>query len=97
MPVITKVSLAAALISSLFALSTVAQAQDHWDRDHDRDRVDHRYDRDHYDHHEHFVEQRPVYVAPRPMYVAPPVVMAPPVMMAPAGPPSLNLNFNVPL
>ena len=91
MRVVTKLSLAAALLGSLVAFSAGAQAEDRWDRDH----YDHRYDRRddrHYDHHEHFVEQRPVYVAPRPYFIAPP-----PVVMAPAGPPSLNLNFNVPL
>jgi len=88
MRVVTKLSLGAALIGSLFAFSAGAQAEDHWDRDH----YDHRYDHRYYDHHEHFVEQRPVYVAPRPVIVAPP-----PVYAAPSGPPSLNLNFNVPL
>jgi hypothetical protein len=92
MRVVTKLSFAAALIGSIVALSAGAQAQDHWDRDHYDHRDDHRYDHRYYDHHEHFVEQRPVYIAPRPVIVAPP-----PVYMAPAGPPSLNLNFNVPL
>jgi hypothetical protein len=87
-----KFSVGAALIGSvLLSFAGAAQAQDHYDRDHyDRDhRVDHRYDHRYEDHR--FVEQRPVYIAPRPVFVAPPVVMAPPV------PSSLNLNFNVPL
>jgi hypothetical protein len=90
MSVVSKLSFGAALIAgSVLVFSMSAQAQEHYDRDHyDRD---HRYDH-RYDHREHFVEQRPVYVAPRPIIVAPP-----PVMMVPQGPPSLNLNFNVPL
>lgn len=89
MRVVTKIlSIGAVFVAGSLALASVAQAQDHWDRDH----YDHRYDRY---HHDHYVEQRPVYVAPRPpVYVVPPVVVAPPAMV---GPPSLNLNMNIPL
>jgi len=95
MRVVHKVSVAAVFASVVLAFSFGAQAQDHWDRDH-YDHHDDRRDDRHVDHHDYrpqrFVEERPVYIAPRP-----PVVVAPPVYAAPAGPPSLNLNFNVPL
>ena len=84
MRVVTKLSLAAALIAGSFSLSTIAQA---YDGDHDRDHWRH----ERYEHHPHYVE-RPVYVAPRPVYVAPP-----PVVVAPMAPSGLNLNFNFPL
>lgn len=84
----TILSLAAALVagSTILSLSTAAFA---WDHDHDR------YDHRHWER-DHWVYDRPVYVAPRPVVVAPPVVMAP-VPVAPVGPPSLNLNMNIPL
>jgi hypothetical protein len=73
--------------SIALAFSAGAQAQDHYDRDH--------YDRYYHDHDR--VVERPVYVAPRPPVFVAPVVVAPPVYVAPAGPPSLNLNMNIPL
>jgi DNA helicase HerA-like ATPase len=95
MRVVTKLSLAAALLGSLVAFSAGAQANDwdhRWDRDHDRYR--HEY-RDHYRHdrviERRVVEQRPVIVE-RPMMYAPPVVY-----QQPQGPSGLNLNFNIPL
>jgi hypothetical protein len=91
MRTVNRFTVGAALIGSIvLSFAGAAQAQEHWDRDHYDHRDDHRYDHRYYDHR--FVEQRPVYVAPRPVIVAPP-----PMMVAPAGPPSLNLNFNVPL
>jgi hypothetical protein len=109
MRVINKLSIAALAGSVALALSAGAHAQDHWDRDHynqnhynqnhyDQGHYDHHYD--HYDryHPQRFAAERPIYVAPRPpIVVAPPVMMAPPVVMAPPGPPSLNLNLNMPL
>ena len=85
MRVVTKLSLAAAVLGASFSLSAIAQAHD-WD-----------HDRDHWRHerweHRHYVEERPVFVRERPVYVAPaPVYMAPP-----PGPSGLNLNFNIPL
>ena len=90
MRVVTKLSLAAALLGSLVAFSAGAQASD-WDHDHDR-----HYDRDHryYEHHDHdrFVERR---IVERPVVVERPMFVAPaPVYQAPSG---LNLNFNIPL
>ena len=70
-------------------LAGAAQADDHWDRHHDRD---HRY----YEHRDHYVEHGPVYVAPRPLIIAPPPVYQQPVYQQP-GPSGLNLNFNIPL
>ena len=98
MRVVTKLSLAAALVGSLIAFSAGAQAND-WDhradRDHDR-HYDH--DRDHrYEHREHdrFVERR---VVERPVIVERPMMYAPPVVFAaPQAPSGLNLNFNIPL
>jgi hypothetical protein len=96
MRLMNKISLGAAALagSVILSLSTGALAQDHWDRDH--------CDRYHCDRYRdpHFVEQRPVYVPPRPVYVAPaPVIVAPvvPVAPMPVGPPSLNMNLNIPL
>lgn len=94
MRVVTKLSLAAAVIVGSFSLSALAQANEwHRDRDHWRDR-DHRY----YGHH--YVHERPVYVRERPIIVERerPVFVAPqPMYMAPQGPSGLNLNFNIPL
>ena len=81
-------SFGAALIAGS-AILTVSAGAFAWDHEHDR--WEHRrWERD------HWVQERPLYVAPRPVIVAPPVVMAP-MPMAPMGPPSLNLNMNIPL
>jgi hypothetical protein len=85
------------------ALSSGANAYDHW-----RDRE--RYWRHEHYKHDHYVRERPVYVRERPVvvrerpvfvererpvFVQPqPMYMAP---MMPQGPSGLNLNFNIPL
>ena len=100
MRTVSKLSVGAALIGSvILSFSGVAQASDHWDRDHDRDR----YRYHHYDHgwhgHDRVVErrivERPVYVRERPVYAAP-MFVAPPVYQQ-QGSSGLNLNFNIPL
>ena len=107
----SKLSIGAALIGSvILSFSGAAQAYDHWDRDHDRDRDYYRqveHDRgNHYGHdrviERRVVEERPVYVHEhRPIIVERPVMMAPPVYQQPVyqqpGPSGLNLNFNIPL
>jgi hypothetical protein len=100
MRVMNKLSIGAALFGSVFlAFGSVAQADDyHWDRDHGRSH----HEREWREHERHEHEWRewhhaPRFVEERPVYVQPPVVFAPPEAYAPAGPPSLNLNFNVPL
>ncbi len=105
MRTLSKLSVGAALIGSvILSFSGVAQAYDHWDRDHDRDHYRHfEHDRgNHYGHdrviERRVVEERPVYVRERPMYAAPtPVFIAPPMYQQPQGPSGLNLNFNIPL
>jgi hypothetical protein len=103
MRVVTKLSLAAALVGSLIAFSAGAQAND-WDHRGDRDRYehrdDHRADRDHYRHDEHYGHDRVVErrVVERPVIVERPMMYAPPVVFAaPQAPSGLNLNFNIPL
>ena len=83
----SKLSIGAALMGSvLLSFAGAAQANE-WD--HDRWERDHRRYEHYYDHRR-FVEERPVIVQ-RPIFVAPqPVYQAP----APSG---LNLNFNIPL
>jgi hypothetical protein len=90
MRVVSKISLATALMAGCLSLSSIAQAHD-WDRDHDRWRWEHER---HYVHHE-----RPIVVRERPVIVERerPVFVAPPVMYAPQQPSGLNLNFNIPL
>jgi hypothetical protein len=70
------------------AASSGAMAYDHWDRDH--------YRYEHYRHdHPTFVRERPVVVErERPVYVAPQPMYVP---MQQQGPSGLNLNFNIPL
>jgi hypothetical protein len=91
---IATLSLGAALIGSVVALSAGAKAEDRWEGEH--------WDRYHRDH-PHYVQERPVIVQERPIIVQrPPVVVVPAAPayvapVAPMGPPSLNLNFNVPL
>ena len=81
------------------AASSGAMAYDHWDRDRDHWRHE-RYEHARAEHwrHDHpvFVHERPVVLErERPVYVAPqPMMMAP---MMPQGPSGLNLNFNIPL
>ena len=85
------------------AASSGAMAYDHWDRDHYRyehDRYAHeRYAHERYEHYRHdhptFVRERPVVVErERPVYVAPQPMYVP---MQQQGPSGLNLNFNIPL
>ena len=81
---IATLSFAVALIGSVFALSAAAKAEDRWEREHwDRYRHD----------HPRYVQERPVIVQRPPVVVAPPA----PAYVAPMGPPSLNLNLNIPL
>jgi hypothetical protein len=95
-----KLSIGAALIGSvILSFAGAAQADDHWDhdryRDHDRG---YHHEREH-ERHER-VERRVVehrYVEERPVYVERPMMVAPPVVYQPSGPPSMNLNFNIPL
>lgn len=102
MRTVSKLSVGAALIGSvILSFSGVAQAYDHWDRDHDRNR---HYDHDRGYHHGHDrvierrVVERPVYVRERPVYAAP-MFIAPPMyqQQQQQGPSGLNLNFNIPL
>jgi hypothetical protein len=77
------------------ALSSGANAYDHW-RDRERDHWRHEHWR-----HEHWRHERPVVVRERPVVVERPVMVAPQPMyvapMMPQGPSGLNLNFNIPL
>ena len=96
---VTKKLIGAAVLaaSSLFILSSAAQAYDgdRYDRrhGHERWRSDHR----HF-HRDHYVRERPVYVRERPVFVErqQPIFVAP-QMYAPQAPSGLNLNFNIPL
>jgi hypothetical protein len=110
MRIANKLSIGAALFGSvILSFAGVAQADDHWDhdryRDHDRG-YHHEHERavehrtiEHRTVERRYVEERPVYVhEQRPVIVERPVMMAaPPVVYQPSGPPSMNLNFNIPL
>jgi hypothetical protein len=101
MRTVSKLSVGAALIGSVvLSFSGVAQAYDHWDRDHDRYRhSDH--DRGYHHGHDRVIErrvvERPVYVPERPVYAAPMFVAPPMYQQQQQGPSGLNLNFNIPL
>jgi len=98
MRVVTKLSLAIAVIAGSLSFSAIAQAnewhrdRDHWRYDHDRGR--------HYGHYDRYVHGRPIVVRERPVIVERerPIFVAPqPMYMAPQGPSGVNLNFNIPL
>jgi hypothetical protein len=97
-----RIALGAVIAASGLIISMGAQAHDD-----DRWRWEHRHDHGYWHHEpEHrvvverevvereVVERRPVYVAPAPVVMAP---MAPAYSNYSPGPPSLNLNFNIPL
>jgi hypothetical protein len=101
---VTRKLIGAAVIaaSSLFILSSAAQAYDGgrwgrgWDRHdrHDRWHSKHR----HYHHRDHYVRERTI-VRERPVFVErqQPMFFAPPMYAPQQGPSGLNLNFNIPL
>jgi hypothetical protein len=94
---VRKTILAAAIAGSGIFLAVGAQAHDD---DHGRDEQWRREHRQYVEEHEHWRHE-----PPRPVvYERPPIIVAPaPIMVAPAPvyvplvPPSLNLNFSIPL
>lgn len=99
----SKLSIGAALIGSVFlSFAGAAQASDYWDRDRDHRYWDHGWHHGRDRIVEHRIIERPVYMhEPRPVVVERPVFMAPQPMYQPMyqqpGPSGLNLNFNIPL
>ena len=83
-----------ALLAGVAALAVAgtAQADPPWKKHHHHH---------HYDDGPDYVVVKPRYRAPRTVYVVPEPVVVPyyaaPMSYGPAYPPSLNLNFNVPL
>lgn len=99
---VTKKLIGAAVIaaSSLFILSSAAQAYDggRWGRGWDRhDRHDRWHSKHRHYHHRDYVRERTI-IRERPVYVErqQPMFFAP-QMYAPQQPSGLNLNFNIPL
>ncbi|HZX86960.1 MAG TPA: hypothetical protein VFF19_25535 [Reyranella sp.] len=100
--VVMKTILAAAIAGASLLVATGANAHDRWDKWDRWERKHHKHHWKHshgYDRPSRVIVERPVYVEPRPVYVAPMAPMVPAYGYGGGGyqqDPSVNFNFSFP-